>query len=117
LAAVGVPGLVLAGLLFVIARREDAAHSRGASGLPRFAAGAMVGAFLKSRTGVVACIGAGLQLVLVSTSYAWLPSYFNRFYALSPDQAGTRTGVVVLIGGVAAIVWSVVADRMTLRFA
>ena len=49
---------------------------------------------------------------MVSTTYAWLPSYFNRFYGLAPDQAGLKTGLVVLVGGVGAIVWSVVADRL-----
>ena len=35
---------------------------------------------------------------MVSTTYAWMPSYFNRFYGLAPDQAGLKTGVVVLDG-------------------
>ena len=53
---------------------------------------------------------------MVSTTYAWLPSYFNRFYNLAPDAAGARTAIVVLMGGVGAIVWSIVADRMGPRF-
>ena len=44
---------------------------------------------------------------MVSTTYAWLPSYFNRYYGLAPDQAGLKTGLVVLVGGIGAIVWSV----------
>jgi len=53
---------------------------------------------------------------MVSTTYAWMPSYFNRYYHLAPDQAGIKTGLVVLMGGVGAIVWSVVADRLSTRF-
>jgi hypothetical protein len=53
---------------------------------------------------------------MVSTMYAWLPSYLNRYYGLAPDQAGLKTGLVILVGGVAAIVWSVVADRLSARF-
>ncbi len=47
--------------------------------------------------------------------YAWLPSYFNRFYGLAPDKAGLKTGLVVLVGGLGALIWSVVADRLTAR--
>jgi MFS family permease len=54
---------------------------------------------------------------MVSTTYAWLPSYFNRFYGLAPDQAGLKTGLVVLLSGVGAVLWSIVADRMSSRFA
>ena len=54
---------------------------------------------------------------MVSTIYAWLPSYFNRYYGLAPDQAGLKTGLVVLVGGVGALVWGIVADRLTPRIA
>jgi MFS family permease len=64
----------------------------------------------------VTCVGAGLQLIVVSTVWAWMPSYFNRFYGLAPDLAGVKTGVVVLVGGVGAIVWSAVADRLSARY-
>jgi MFS family permease len=47
--------------------------------------------------------------------YSWLPSYFNRFYGLAPDQAGIKTAVVVLVGGVGALLWSTVADRFSAR--
>ena len=50
---------------------------------------------------------------MVSTTWAWLPSYFNRFYGLAPDQAGLKTGIVVLVGGVGALLWSTVADRLS----
>ena len=53
---------------------------------------------------------------MVSTTWAWMPSYFNRFYGLAPDQAGVKTGLVVLVGGIGAVVWSVVADRLSGRF-
>jgi MFS family permease len=47
--------------------------------------------------------------------YSWLPSYFNRFYGLAPDQAGLKTAIVVLVGGVGALLWSTVADRLSAR--
>ena len=54
---------------------------------------------------------------MLSTTYAWLPSYFNRYYGLAPDQAGLKAGLVVLVGGIGAVVWGIVADRLTPRFA
>ena len=70
---------------------------------PRMTARAVVAELLRPRTALVTCIGAGLELLVVSTMYAWLPSYFNRYYGLAPDQAGLKTGIVVLVGGVGAL--------------
>ena len=117
---VGVPGLLLA-ILFVLVVRDYetialpvADRDRPPkSGSMKFRA--IVAALLEPRTAIVTCIGAGLQLVMVSTTWAWLPSYFNRYYGLPPDQAGLKTGVVVLMGGLGAVLWSVVADRLSAR--
>jgi hypothetical protein len=54
---------------------------------------------LRPRTALVTCIGAGLSLLVVSTTWAWLPSYFHRYYDVAPDRAGLMTGIIVLIGG------------------
>jgi MFS family permease len=115
--AVGIPGLLLAVLFLLIVRdyktvalpeQHSAATSKG------MAARAIVHALLRPRTALVTCVGAGLQLVMVSTTYAWLPSFFNRFYGLAPDQAGVKTGLVVLVGGVSAVLWSMAADRLSI---
>jgi MFS family permease len=68
---------------------------------------------LRPRTALVTCVGAGLNLLVISTTYSWLPSYFNRYYGLPTDQAGVKTALVVLIGGLGALFWSVVADRLS----
>ncbi|MGE5089948.1 MAG: MFS transporter [Candidatus Levyibacteriota bacterium] len=118
-AAAGVPGVVLALLFRRIARdgpesapavAQDKARGRSMT------AKNVVAALLEPRTALVACVGAGLQLMTVSTIYAWLPSYFNRYYGLPADLAALRTGLVVLASGVGSILWSLVADRMSLRF-
>jgi len=69
----------------------------------------------RPRTVLITCLGAGLQLVMVSTTYAWLPSYFNRYYGLAPDKAGLQAGVVVLASALGAIAWSMLADRLAKR--
>jgi MFS transporter, Spinster family, sphingosine-1-phosphate transporter len=116
--AVGIPGLVLCVVFLLVVRdyktvslpSQDAAG--GAHGL---SARAIVAELLRPRTALVTCIGAGLNLLVVSTVWAWLPSYLNRYYGLAPDQAGLKTGIVVLVGGVGALVWSAVADRLSSR--
>jgi MFS family permease len=57
------------------------------------------------------------QLLTLSMTYAWLPTYFTRYYGIAPDLAGAKAALVVLVGGVGALIWGVVADRLTPRFA
>ena len=72
----------------------------------------MITELLRPRTAIIACVAAGLQLLVVSTLFAWLPSYFNRYYGLAPDQAGLKAAVVVLMSGIGSMLWSVIADRL-----
>lgn len=115
--AVGIPGVLL-GILFLLVVRDyrTVALPHEATGKKGLSMRGVVHALLKPRTAIVTCIGAGLQLIMVSTTYAWLPSFFNRYYGLAADQAGARTGLVVLVSGIGAVVWSVVADRASRRF-
>ena len=115
---VGVPGLILA-LLFLLAVPDYKTIAlpgavRTAGGL-KVTAGAVIAELRRPKTALLTCIGAGLNLLVVSTTWAWLPSYINRFYGVAPDKAGLRTAVVVLVGGLGALLWSVVADRLTPR--
>ncbi len=116
--AVGVPGLVLALLFLLIVRDyKTIALPSASSGVGgRMTARAVVAELWRPRTAIVTCVGAGLQLIMVSTTYAWLPSFFNRYYGLAPDQAGIKTALAVLVGGIGAVLWSVLADRMSGRF-
>jgi MFS family permease len=115
---VGIPGLLLAFVFLLVVRDYRTVAfptARRADGHTRLTLRAIVAELLRPRTAIVTCVGAGLQLVMVSTTWAWMPSYFNRFHGLAPDQAGLKTGLVVLMGGVGAILWSVVADRLSAR--
>ena len=116
--AVGVPGLFLA-LLFLLTARDyktvalPVASAGGGHARTQFRT--VAAALLRPRSAPIACVGAGLQLLAASTIYAWLPTYFNRAYGLAPDQAGLKAGLVVLGGGIGAVIWSVVADRLSVR--
>src|SRR5215472_15719328 len=118
--AVGIPGLVLA-LVFVFVVRDyktvplPKMQSQGTGA--GVAARAIVAALLKPRTALVACLGGGFQLLTFSMIYAWLPTYFTRYYGLAPDAAGMKAAAVVLAGGLGAVIWGVVADRFSSRIA
>ena len=117
--AVGVPGLLLAFVFLLVVKDYKTVALPTAAGndaKPRMSAHAVIVELLRPSTALVTCVGAGLNLLVVSTMYAWLPSYLNRFYGLAPDQAGLKTGIVVLVGGLGALLWSVVADRLSARF-
>ena len=116
--AVGVPGLLLCFVFLLIVRdyktvalpsRKQPDHK------PKTATRTVIAELLRPRTALLASIGAGFNLLVVSTTWAWLPSFFNRYYGLAPDQAGVKTALVVLAGGVGTLLWSVVADRLMSR--
>jgi len=116
--AVGIPGLLLCFVFLAIVRDYKTValpRKERAADKPNTAARAVVSELLRPRTALITCIGAGMNLLVVSTTYAWLPSYFNRYYGLAPDRAGVKTALVVLVGGLGTLLWSVVADRLMSR--
>jgi predicted MFS family arabinose efflux permease len=116
--AVGIPGLLLCFVFLAIVRDYQTValpRKERAADKPNTAARAVVSELLRPRTALITCIGAGMNLLVVSTTYAWLPSYFNRYYGLAPDRAGVKTALVVLVGGLGTLLWSVVADRLMSR--
>jgi predicted MFS family arabinose efflux permease len=115
--AVAIPGFVLA-LVFIATVRDYETVA-----LPREAKASTAGMttrlvvreLLRPKTALVTCVGAGFNLLVVSTMYAWLPSFFNRYYGLAPDVAGVKTAIVVMLGGVGALACSMIADRLSRR--
>ena len=103
---VGVPGLILAVLyLFVRDYRtveltptlEHATHSAG--GVAR----RIMQILTRSRTLAWIFIGAPAQLIVLSSVWAWLPSFLNRVDGLDPAAASVKAALVVLIGAVGAL--------------
>jgi len=114
--AVAIPGFVLALVFFATVRDyETVALPRAAASGARMTTRLVVRELLRPKTALVTCVGAGFNLLVVSTMYAWLPSFFHRYYGLAPDQAGVKTAVVVMLGGVGALGCSMIADRMSRR--
>ncbi|MCU7723874.1 MFS transporter [Actinoplanes sp. KI2] len=111
----GVFGLVLA-LLYrvVISERRLAAHQADDAG-PPLAAGqrrAHLSTLFATPAVVLAYLGNGLQLLIAGALFAWLPSYFNRGYALPTDKAAKLAALFLLIMGIGMIVCGLVTDRI-----
>jgi MFS family permease len=113
----GVPGLLLAVLFIGVVRDRGNAElhfdpgRRVPTGTVKFVAAAL----LRPRTMLVTCLAGGLQLVMVAAIYAWMPSLLHRDYAMRPDVAGMTTAVLVLCGGIGAVLCAIVADRLGTR--
>lgn len=113
--AVGVPGLVFA-LLYMFVRdyktvaltpKLDQVSQSSLSVIRHIAA-----TMGRTRTLLWVCLGAPMQLIVVSALWSWLPSFLNRYHGMAPDQAAKQAALVVLLGAVGSIVWGWVVERI-----
>ncbi len=110
---VGFPGLVLA-LLYIFVRDyrtvqltprlEKATRSTGN------ATRAIISKLTNSPSMLWVCLGCSGQVIVLSTVWAWLPSYLNRTQGLPPAQAALSAALVVLCGAVGAIFCGALVD-------
>jgi MFS transporter, Spinster family, sphingosine-1-phosphate transporter len=113
---VGLPGLVLALLYLRVRDYRTVTLTPGqAANSLAGAAGFAVRSLARSRTLRWVCAGAAAQLIVVSSIWAWLPSFLNRFHGLTPAASGVRAALVVLIGAGGSMVWGIVVDRVGLK--
>ncbi|MBU3064894.1 MFS transporter [Nocardia sp. NEAU-G5] len=59
-----------------------------------------------------AYIGSGTQLFTAAVLLSWMPSFFNRYYHLAPDNAAGRAALVVLLVGAGMVCCGIVTDRI-----
>ncbi|SAK75469.1 transport protein [Caballeronia calidae] len=115
---VGVPGLLLAFLYLLVPDYKTVelaprvGHARHSV---RSFARQIVSTLAGSPTVWWTCLGAALQLVVVSMIWSWLPSYFHRYHGAASDHAGMLAAVIVLCGAVGSVIWGVIADRLAVR--
>ena len=116
---VGIPGLVLS-LLYIKVRDYHTVnvgtHAQGATRSAVGVARAAFGAMRRSPTLLWVCMGSALQLVVLSSMWAWLPSFLNRVHGVPADQAGLRAALIVLAGALGSVVWGVVCDMAGKRY-
>ena len=113
----GIPGLLLA-LLFIAVVRDHTKPESSVDSARRSQTGtvkSVVAALLRPRTMRITCVAGGLQLFMVAAIYAWMPSLLHRNYAMPPDVAGMTAAVLVLCGGIGAVLCGVTADRLGRR--
>lgn len=116
--AVGFPGLVLA-LLFllvpdyrsVVVRYAPKVQSRS---LQAFA-GRLYQALTTGPTLLWVCLAGACQLIVVSTIWAWMPSFFNRYHGMDAGMAARHAALAVLCCALGAVFWGWVADRVSRR--
>jgi nitrate/nitrite transporter NarK len=61
------------------------------------------------------CVGGPAQLIVVSSVWAWLPSFLVRTEGITPQAAGVKASLVVLAGAAGGVVWGAVVDRVGRR--
>lgn len=113
---VAIPGFVFAVLILFVrdyknVRIEIQSHETAqASGMSWQNA---TGVILRSGALRAIFLGSAMQLLFSSTVGNWLPSYFNRYHALPTDQAGFRTGIMLLIASVGVMSFGYLSDKLT----
>jgi MFS family permease len=112
-AAIGIAGLVL-GMLYPAVVRESriralAGLATGGSNPAPTPLRTLVG----NRSVRLAYVASGLQLFAAGALPAWLPSYFNRYYSLPVDKAGSLAAVLLLLCGFGMILCGSLSDRIS----
>jgi predicted MFS family arabinose efflux permease len=116
--AVGVPGLILAGL-FLFLHDDPTAEVPASAGEP----GAMervtfferAAAMFRSRSILAAYAANSLLVFLAGTMMSWLPTYFNRVYGLPTTAASMRAALVILAAGAGSALCGILVDRLSRR--
>jgi MFS family permease len=110
---VGLPGIVVALLVFAIKDYPTVALTRLASrDGARMNFKEAVRELFRARTSVFAYLGSGLTMLTYMAMIAWLPSYFSRTYGLEGAAIGMKTAPIILVIACGTAFWAVVADRL-----
>ncbi|RJG03002.1 MFS transporter [Noviherbaspirillum sedimenti] len=115
---VGAGGLVLA-IIFPMVVREPAKaaapSSPGAQADSRMPLKTVFRELFAARTAVFSYLGSGFQMFTLGAVMAWMPSYLNRYYGMTPNEAGIKASVLVLMAGVGMVLGGIVVDRLVKR--
>lgn len=92
-------------------RYADAGTAATPAGTPR----ARLRTLFSTPSVICAYIASGLQLLVAGALFAWLPSYLNRAYHLTPAKAASYAAMFILIIGVGMIYCGAFTDRIARR--
>jgi len=111
---VGLPGLVLAGLLLLVrepARQQVLRTNSVANRLTLSESLALV--FRYRRAYLLLCLGVACTALMSYGLTAWVPTYFGRTFGWTVPQAGLRYGLVLVGSSVAGVLaGGAYADRL-----
>ncbi|MGE5500357.1 MAG: MFS transporter, partial [Ignavibacteriales bacterium] len=110
-ACIGVPGLVLALLVFSF-REPERLHPH--TGGPR----AALTPFLRKRAVVLGCFAGSFALLsmLLYGSLAWMPAYMERAFNWGPERVGPSLGIInVIAAGIGTIGGGIAVDWVVSR--
>lgn len=113
-ATIGIAGLIL-GVLYPMIVREGRIRQLAGDAAPDSASSARIPlrALIGNRSVKLAYAASGLQLFAAGALPAWLPSYFNRYYHLPVDRAGSLAALLLLICGFGMILCGMVSDWLS----
>jgi MFS family permease len=117
-AVMAIIGLALAAAYrLAVTERRLAAHrdSDSVDVEPVAAPRPRLSSLFSCRSVVCAYVASGLQLFVVASLVAWLPSYLNRTYHLPADRAAGLAAIFVLVMGAGMVGWGALTDRLSQR--
>ena len=115
---IAVSGLALAilyPLLIGEKRLALVAEEAGQEPYERKRAFPKLGSLFAGRTIKCVYAGSGFQLLVAGALPAWLPTYFNRYYDLPIDKAGSLAALFLAICGIGMVVCGLVSDKLFSR--
>ncbi len=112
-AVMAVFGLVLVALFAVIVtERRLARHAVDVPAPRQDRYRAPMSSLFTNPAVLCAYVGSGLQMFTAAVLLSWMPSFFNRYYALGPDKAAAVAAGLVLLVGSGMVVCGAVTDRV-----
>jgi MFS family permease len=113
-------GLALLALFAIVVteRRVDPerrAAAAGGAGANHIAFRTLLPGLFSARSVLFAYLGNGLQLFIVGSLIAWMPSFLNREYHLPTDRASAAAAGFVLLSGIGMIACGTLTDRLCAR--
>jgi MFS family permease len=94
----GLPGLVLSGLLLMIAEPARRGAAREVAKVPLGAFFAQIGAQWRVYVGIG--IGFALMILVGNATGAWIPAFLERKFGMTTGEIGATYGPIVLLCGV-----------------
>jgi MFS family permease len=91
-------------------RRELGEDVSAATTQGKLAFRPLLSALFSARSILCAYVGSALQLFVMGSMLAWLPSFFGRYYGMTAEHAGLTAAGFVLVGGIGMILCGAFTD-------